>query len=82
MVELPQRFDLPKLYALVPVGVFLLHFLDGHDLAGLGVGGLVYCAECPVPQCLYGLVFLHPPLTYNYMYNSPAHCPIFILFPS
>ena len=62
MVEFPQRLDLPELYALVPVRVLLFHFLNCHDLASLRIRCLVHCTKCAIPECLYGLVLLHPAL--------------------
>ena len=59
MVEFPETFDFPELDALVPVAVLLLHLLNGHCLAGFGVGGLVDCPKGPVSQSFNRLVLLH-----------------------
>lgn len=48
MVEFSKGLDLAKLDAFIPVCVFLLHLLYGHDFAGFGVGGLVNSTESAV----------------------------------
>lgn len=59
VVELPQGLDLPQAHALIPGKVLLLHFLDGHDLSVLVVGGFGYCSVSAVAEVLCDLVFIH-----------------------
>ena len=72
VVELPQGFDLPQLYAFVPAGVLLLHFLDRHHLARLDVGRLVDRSESAIPKSLDRFVFLHLCLIINKINSSKS----------
>ena len=59
MVEFSKGLYLAKVDAFIPICVFFLHFLDRHDFAGFGVGGLVDGAESAVAEGFYCFVFLH-----------------------
>lgn len=60
VVHLAQRLDFRKLQTLLPRAILLLQTLDGDDLLGLSVFGLLHVTEWPWAQLFQNLVFLHP----------------------
>ena len=49
VIQFTKGLNFSKFDALVPAGVFLLHFFDGDYFSCLDVGGFVDCPEGPVP---------------------------------
>lgn len=59
VLQLPERFNLSKLDALIPVMVLLLHLFDGDYFVLLEVDCLENSPERSVADALGDLILLH-----------------------